>query len=131
MITCPSCKSPVEVPAGYDAETIRCGICWAEIDVGIRELQPVEAAIGEEVILASPEADPFVGIPGRPALGMAPLEDLLRTVCARMPQLLQPVKVKRSKPMEVPPPVVKAPRPAEPRVEEEGLRRKRGGTLSS
>jgi hypothetical protein len=133
MTTCPSCKSPVDVPADHDAETIRCGICWAEVEIGIHELAPIPASVEmAEEAKPVPKADHFAGIPGRPAPGMAPLEDLLRNVGERMPHLLKPVKVKKSKQIEAPPPtVVESHRPSARRVEEEGLRRKRGAKQSS
>ena len=100
--------------------------------MGIRELQPVEVVEKPEEVKTAPKADLFAGISGRPAPGMAPLEDLLRDVCERMPHLLKPVKVKKSKKAESPPPpVVESRRPAARRVEEEGLRRKRGVSQSS
>jgi len=123
VLTCPRCRSPLEVPADHAGASIRCGICWAESPVPPHD-EPEAEVFDEPLVLV--QGDVFASVGGRPAKGMAPLEDLLRRVAARVPQLLratppEPVLLKASG-------VVKA-RPAIRSRVEEGLRRPRGSSI--
>ncbi len=124
MVTCPKCKSTVEVPSdNYDA-SIRCGICWAMVPITPRE-RPVTAAMlldDEPPVLE--QGDPFAAVAGRPASGMQPLEDVLRRVCETSPALL----FTHAEPVQAPEPPKPQPARTEPvrRSDDEDIRRKRG-----
>jgi hypothetical protein len=125
MVTCPSCKSPVEVPDDFEDEKIRCGICWSLVDVGFRDLQPVAVGVVVEDVKLEERPDPFEHMEGRPAIGMGPVEDLLRNVSERMPHMFTAPKIKASQRIQMSE-AERAKKPIAPRMEEEGLRRKRG-----
>ncbi|CAN5502840.1 hypothetical protein BH11PLA2_BH11PLA2_03720 [soil metagenome] len=114
---CPACRHPVDIPADHAEETIRCGICWADVNLGPRFV-PVELTeapakvrtvitprieIKEDIEVTPPPrayADPFANLPGRPSKGHLPLEDLLRRVVQRVPALMAtsgPVKMSLSR----------------------------------
>lgn len=101
MPTCPKCRSPVDVPDDHDADTIRCGICWAEVALEPRPRDAGTMPAAERQ--PAPPPDPFEHVPGLPLPGMAPFEDVLRGLAIRMPHLFV-----------APPPPKRPPAPAQP-----------------
>lgn len=121
---CPSCKSPVEVPADHFEATIRCGICWAEVIVE-RPVMETSEPVADAVELRPAEAGiPIRAFVGKPAKGMEPLEVLLAGVAEKLPHLYTAPEAVAVEDVvaEAPPPK----RVVAKRREEEGLRRKRG-----
>jgi hypothetical protein len=85
------------VPADHVEPTIRCGICWAEVDLGVRPTSPTKPA----PVTPSPAAPPVAVakrpapvLPGKPIPGMVKLEERMRRAAARLappPVPVQPV----------------------------------------
>ncbi len=85
-VTCPSCRSAVSIPADHAESTIRCGICWTEVDAGVRPKPPAVP-----VVAPQPAVPPIAvakrtvpEIPGKPLPGMAKLEERMRHAAARL-----------------------------------------------
>jgi hypothetical protein len=84
-VACPSCRAAVSVPAEHAESTIRCGICWAEVDLGVRPTTPAKPAL-----VPPPPAAPAVAkrpapvLAGKPIPAMAKLEERMRRAAARL-----------------------------------------------
>jgi hypothetical protein len=99
QLNCPSCRSPVTVPADFADTTIRCGICWTEVPVPKAENAPVLKPVSQPAV---PTAKPLpangsgaakpsgvrvaAALPdgAKPAAGMARLEALIHKAGTRL-----------------------------------------------
>lgn len=103
-LICAGCRSNVNVPAGYDSPTIRCGICWTELPIGgaakpasaAKIVLPTKPAVPSKPAVAVAKSVAAVVLPTgtKSADGMAPLDALIHQA-----------SLKLSPPNAAPPPV--------------------------
>ena len=97
-VICSGCRSPIGIPAGCTDATIRCGICWTEVE---RVAQPVplvpampKPTLAKTVpLVAKPIVRVAAALPSgaRPAAGMAKLDALIQKASLKLTKSEIPV----------------------------------------
>ncbi len=90
-IICIGCRSPIEIPTGCSDATIRCGICWTEMELIAQPIPVISAKPKPTLAKAIPLVAKAVvrvaaALPtgARPAAGMAKLDALIQKASLKL-----------------------------------------------
>jgi len=90
-IICNGCRSPIEIPTGCSDATIRCGICWTEMELVAQPIPIISAKPKPTLAKAVPlVAKAIVRVAAalptgaRPAAGMAKLDALIQKASLKL-----------------------------------------------
>ena len=90
-IICSGCRSPIEIPTGCSDATIRCGICWTEMELVAQPIpiisakpKPMLAKAVPLVAKAVVRVASALPVGARPAAGMAKLDALIQKATLKL-----------------------------------------------
>lgn len=122
-VICSGCRSPIGIPTGCTDATIRCGICWTEVELVAQPVPLVPVVPKPTLAKAVPLVAKAVvrvaaALPtgARPAAGMAKLDALIQKASLKLtkPEIpVLPVLVMPTDDLEIPTIQPLAPKPSQ------------------